>query len=121
MRRRAVLSLIAVLSLGACAHQPAPSALPGMSWSLMNVEGEGAKLAFGAPNSDNVALMLVCEPGSGRVEVYGPSAETSVELTAADPALAAFARTGEARFRQDLRAPAAPRETAARFVASCRA
>ena len=121
MRRRAIFSLIGIVSLAACAHQPAPQALPGMSWSLHDVEGEGSKLAFGAPNSDNVALMLVCQPGSGRIEVFGPMAETPVELTPADPTISTFAKTGQARFSQGLHAPAAPRETAARFVASCRA
>ena len=68
MRRRAVLSLIASCALAACAHQTAPAALAGMSWVATAAEAGGeAKLAFGAPNSDNVVLMMSCQPGSGRI------------------------------------------------------
>jgi autotransporter translocation and assembly factor TamB len=40
-----------------------------MAWSLNHAEGEGAKLAYGQPASDNVLLMMTCEPGSGAVRV----------------------------------------------------
>jgi hypothetical protein len=119
MRRRAALSLAAVCLLSACAHQAPPAAMPGMAWSLNNVEGEGAKLAFGAPNSDNVALMLVCQPGSGRIEVHGPELGSTSTVNAGDPSVSALARTGEARFGK-IRPPAAPKDKAAQFVASCR-
>jgi hypothetical protein len=40
-----------------------------MAWSLHHAEGEGAKLAFGQPSSDNVLLMMTCAPRSGAVRV----------------------------------------------------
>ncbi|WP_334163848.1 hypothetical protein [Phenylobacterium sp.] len=83
MRRRAALSFIVACTLSACAHQQTPAALPGMAWSLHEVEGEGAKLAFGQPQSDNVVLMLSCAPGSGEVLVSanaGPDARPELEL-----------------------------------------
>jgi hypothetical protein len=70
MRRRAIVSLIASCTLAACAHQTAPSSMGGMSWvaTTADVGGE-AKLAFGAPNTDNVVLMMSCQPKSGLVAV----------------------------------------------------
>jgi hypothetical protein len=68
MRRRTILSLGISCLLAACAHQGDPPAA-GMAWSLNHAEGEGAKLAFGQPASDNVLLMMTCEPRSGAVRV----------------------------------------------------
>jgi hypothetical protein len=44
--------------------------MAGMSWiaTTADVGGE-AKLAFGAPNTDNVVLMMSCQPRSGRIAV----------------------------------------------------
>jgi len=42
---------------------------PEMAWSLSHAEGEGAKLAYGQPQTDNVLLMLTCAPRSGAVQV----------------------------------------------------
>lgn len=68
MKRRAIVGLGVSCLLAACAHQgEAPVA--GMSWSLHHAEGEGAKLAFGQPASDNVLLMMTCAPRSGAVRV----------------------------------------------------
>ena len=70
MRRRSLFSLFAALSLAACAHPMAPVATgPEMAWSLSHAEGEGAKLAYGQPQTDNVVLMLTCAPRSGAVQV----------------------------------------------------
>lgn len=66
MRRRAIFSLAASCLLAACAHQDAARA-PAMAWLLTQTPEEGAKLAFGEPQSDNVVLMLTCRPGSGEV------------------------------------------------------
>lgn len=66
MRRRAIFGLAASCLLASCAHQE-PEAMPGMAWSLHASPQEGAKLAYGQPNSDNVVLMLTCAPASGRV------------------------------------------------------
>ena len=112
-----------VLLLGSCMHgQEAMSS--GMAWSLHETPEEGAKLAYGAPNSDNVALMLSCQPASGQVLVSTAAVapapaivlksgktETALPATAtpsmgeghfleagakaSDPVLASFARTGD--------------------------
>jgi hypothetical protein len=124
MRRRAILSLIASCSLAACAHQT-PEAMPGMGWSLNHVDGEGAKLAFGQPQSDNVLLMMSCQPNSGQVLVsanaptkvrpvlelssrgqharymgaigpaVGEGTVIEAQARASDPVLASFAETGD--------------------------
>lgn len=68
MKTRAVVGLGVSCLLVACAHQgEAPTS--GMTWSLHHAEGEGAKLAFGQPASDNVLLMMTCAPRSGAVRV----------------------------------------------------
>lgn len=71
MRRRSLFSMFAALSLVACAHPVSPVATGAaeMTWTLNHVDGEGAKLAYGQPQSDNVLLMLTCQPRSGAVRV----------------------------------------------------
>lgn len=70
MRRRSLFSVFAALGLTACAHPMTPVATaPDMAWSLTHAEGEGAKLAYGQPQTDNVLLMLTCAPRSGAVQV----------------------------------------------------
>ncbi len=68
MKRRAIVGLGISCLLAACAHQ---GEAPGtaMAWSLHHAEGEGAKLAYGQPSSDNVVLMMTCAPRSGSVLV----------------------------------------------------
>ena len=92
MRRRAILSLIASCALAGCAHQSPPEAMPGMAWSLNQVDGEGAKLAFGQPQSDNVLLMMSCQPKSGQVLVSA-NAPTKVR-----PVLELSSRGTKARY-----------------------
>jgi hypothetical protein len=41
-----------------------------MAWSLTSTPEEGAKLAYGAPDTDNLILMLTCLPKSGKVQVW---------------------------------------------------
>ena len=75
MASRLIPGLIAAASLASCASpQPAPPAEPGMRWSLNEVTGEGVKLTFGVPNTDDVPVMLVCQRGSNRVRlsISGP-------------------------------------------------
>ncbi len=123
-RTIAIAALTAsVLMLGSCMHSQAYVA-GDMAWSLSETPEEGAKLAYGAPNSDNVALMMTCRPSSGRVMVSTASLqpspaivlksgkiETALPATASpsmgdghfleagarstDPVLASFARTGD--------------------------
>lgn len=53
------------LALGACAYdRPAE---PGYAWNYMTSEGEGAKLAYGRPDSDDVVLMMACAPRASAV------------------------------------------------------
>ncbi|MES2721807.1 MAG: hypothetical protein V4656_01515 [Pseudomonadota bacterium] len=68
MKRRAIIGLGISCLLASCAHQ-GQSNMPGMAWSLNHAEGEGAKLAYGQPQSDNVLIMMTCQPRSGRVLV----------------------------------------------------
>lgn len=40
------------------------------TWHVLH-DGEQAKLAYGAANSDQIALMVACDENSDRVSVYG--------------------------------------------------
>lgn len=120
-RTLAILSAMTGLLLGSCVSQPPP---PGFAWSFQNNAGEGPKLAYGAPASDNVVLMMTCEPGAAQVDVtlLGGSPRGGLVLASGDarqtlagdlvaspglgqmlqasthrdsPALARFARTGD--------------------------
>ena len=74
MGRRIIASLFAFGGLAACVHEgPVPAA--GMTWSLTSTPQEGAKLAYGAPDTDNLILMLTCLPKSGEVQVWLMGAE----------------------------------------------
>jgi hypothetical protein len=155
MRRRAILSLGISCLLAACAH-PSDRPAAGMAWSLQHAEGEGAKLAFGQPSSDNVVIMMTCQPRSGAVLVSVTKADASPQIEFAsagtvsrlegeafpamgegasfveaetgmsNPALAAFARTGDlAVVENGRRAPlpvrARDRAAVRDFFAACRA
>jgi len=48
------------LTLGGCASDR--SSAPGYAWNYMNSEGEGPKLAYGRPDSDDVVMMMACAP-----------------------------------------------------------
>lgn len=65
---------IAALGLIAAAAQtratPDVAVETGMGWHLSH-EGQMAKLAYGVANSDQLALMMVCEPGQATAVVYG--------------------------------------------------
>jgi len=52
------LALAALLALAGCASQQA--AVPGYGWAFVNDPGEGPKLAYGRPSSDEVLLMMTC-------------------------------------------------------------
>lgn len=72
--------LTAVLAVAARTETPVVQAEPQsrMTWALTH-EGDMAKLTYGVPNSDHLAVMMTCERG-GAVEAYGP-------LLPASPAL----------------------------------
>lgn len=68
--------LVAVAALAGCMAQrtpPSPGQTakvePGMGFFYMRNEDEGAKLAYGRANTDEVWLMLQCQPGSRKVDI----------------------------------------------------
>ncbi|MBX7250122.1 MAG: hypothetical protein K1X35_13885 [Caulobacteraceae bacterium] len=63
------LGLFSWGSVAAWAHQ-IDQTTPPTQWNLY-VEGDQAKLAYGAPNSDLVGVMLTCNRGDGAVVVSG--------------------------------------------------
>lgn len=82
-----ILPAVAALGLTAAAAQsysPASepaTTTPVMGWHLSH-EGEIAKLAYGVANSDQLALMLVCQPGKSMATIYGevqPKAARAVQ------------------------------------------
>lgn len=86
MRRRAILGLGISCLLAACTTGGGGGyGAVDLGWSLHHAEGEGAKLAYGQPASDNVLLMMTCQPRSGQVLVSmtarAGAAPTSIELT----------------------------------------
>jgi hypothetical protein len=118
-----ILSAMLGMLLGSCATQPVSSG--GFAWNYQKDAGEGVKLAYGAPQSDAVLLMLNCREGSNRVQVsmlggseregvvlashgakdsFGGQAQTDpmgggqvvmVDVPVNAPSLRQFARTGD--------------------------
>ena len=70
-RRLIPPALLLALALGACANDR--MAAPGYAWSYMDNSGEGLKLAYGRPNSDDVVMMLACAPSSSAVTLTATS------------------------------------------------
>lgn len=68
----AALALIAVTaqSQDTASAQAAVAAAPLLGWSVHH-EGALAKLAYGVANSDQLALMVSCQPGDVTAAVYG--------------------------------------------------
>ena len=78
----ATLGLFALI--GGCAHQPETAEAPGMGWSLHATREEGVKLAYGQPNTDNVVVMMACQPQSKQVRLSAHApAGASPEVTLA--------------------------------------
>lgn len=83
-----VIPAVAALGLTAFAAQSySPDAepvvtAPVMGWHLSHEPGM-AKLAYGVENSDQLALMLMCEPGRSAVTVYGEVQPKAARLTQA--------------------------------------
>ncbi|EJL31086.1 hypothetical protein PMI01_02894 [Caulobacter sp. AP07] len=65
MPHRLALSVLLALGLAGCASQQAT--VPGYVWAYMQDPGEGPKLAYGRPDSDEVLLMMTCAAPPGRV------------------------------------------------------
>ncbi|MBO9709000.1 MAG: hypothetical protein J7521_12390 [Caulobacter sp.] len=69
MSRRAVAVLLTLAALAAtagCASDRS-TAPDGYAWSYLDNPGEGPKLAYGRPDSDDVLLMLNCGEGPAKV------------------------------------------------------
>lgn len=66
----AALGLIAFAAQSSASNSDAQAASGAMSWHLSH-EGNLAKLAYGVENSDQLALMMTCEPGRTQATVYG--------------------------------------------------
>ena len=67
------------LAVAGCSAQAAPD----YGWSFQQNEQEGAKLAYGAPSSDDVVLMMTCAPGSGRVLLLAVTERPKEEIVLA--------------------------------------
>ena len=63
----AMLGAMSALALGSCVSQS--GGMDGFAWSFQDNPGEGPKLAYGAPASDNVVLMMTCQPGTQQVNL----------------------------------------------------
>lgn len=76
----AISGALAALALGSCVSQQATLS-HGFAWSYQNHEGEGPKLTYGAPMSDNVVLMMTCErAGVATVSLLGGSPQAGLVL-----------------------------------------
>lgn len=142
-----VAPAVAALGLVALAAQTqADTREPaGMGWHMSH-EGATAKLAYGLANSDQLALMILCEPGQSQAIVYGDVAPASPRLVRAsmeaeidplsggladesrislnDPTLRRLAREGKLAVtsedgRTELRATGQDRRVVADFMAYC--
>lgn len=104
----AALGLIAVAAQSrATDSAPDTAGAAPMGWHLSH-EGPMAKLAYGVANSDQLALMMTCEPGEAQAVVYGEMQPASPRLIKASTHSAAIDPLGggladEARI--PLRAP----------------
>ncbi len=77
----AISGALAALALGSCVSHQA-TLTDGFAWTYQHNEGEGPKLTYGAPMSDNVVLMMLCEqPGVANVSLLGGSPQGGLILT----------------------------------------
>jgi len=148
---KSIAPAVAALGLAALAGQAmtTPATLSGDSaagWHLLH-EGSMAKLAYGLPDSDQVALMLTCSPGDRSAVIYGDAQPQSAVLTPAsmgpqpvdplsdgeayearlpltDASLTALARSGRMAVQteageQHIRASRAERRMVQNFLGYC--
>jgi hypothetical protein len=148
MRRHLIAELAGVAALAAvagCAAQHGPPPVTDFGWFYAEDRSEGAKLVYGQDGTDNVTLMLICQPRSGRVVATlpgtpgGPGAVRFVsgshrvrlaarplqdedgvqaELRADDPVLAGFAASGDLAILEGARRTALPVRPAERRLAT---
>lgn len=99
----AVVVVAGVAALAACSYDDQHARLqtgPSHYGLYYNDGGQTASLAYGQPNSDNVALMLQCAKGSGQVQVSdaartGPVPQIVLASAGARSPLAARIETAE--------------------------
>lgn len=119
----AALGLIAFAAQSQATNSDAAITVAPMGWHLSH-EGDVAKLAYGVANSDQLALMMTCEPGQAQAVLYGdvgpvgaryhpvsmtPTAidplsgglDAGVRLSVADPALRQLAQRGKLEVEGD--------------------
>lgn len=72
MYRAVIAAAVAGFALSGCATKPV-EAPANFAWSYSANPGEGAKLAFGRPQSDDVVLMMVCDGAHVRLSAAGLS------------------------------------------------
>jgi len=112
----AALGLIAFAAQSQATNSDARTGVASMGWHLSH-EGDLAKLAYGVANSDQLALMMTCEPGKAQAVLYGDvkpagphlrkasmsavaidplsgGLEDEVRLSVRDPSLKQLARQG---------------------------
>jgi hypothetical protein len=78
------VALAIPLVLGSCMAPLQPHPAPGgMTWSLHETREEGVKLAFGAPASDSVVLMMTCLPKSDHVVLSAEVRQPATQLVLA--------------------------------------
>lgn len=66
--RRHVLACLMTAALAGCAL-PTERADLAMRWDVSATPGEGARLALGVPDTDEVRLTMTCRPHTGEVDV----------------------------------------------------
>lgn len=66
----AALGLIAFAAQSQATSSDVQTGVAPMGWHLSH-EGDLAKLAYGVANSDQLALMMTCEPGQAQAVLYG--------------------------------------------------
>lgn len=79
MIQPAVAIGVIALATQAMISAPARPSETTAGWFLLH-EGSMAKLAYGLPDSDNIALMLTCSPGDVQAMVYGDVEPMSARL-----------------------------------------
>lgn len=85
----AALGLVAFAAQSQATNADVQHGAAPMTWHLSR-EGVLAKLAYGVENSDQLALMMTCEPGQAQALVYGDLKPASPRLRQASMTRAAI-------------------------------
>lgn len=85
----AALGLIAFSAQSQATNADVQTGAAPMGWHLSQ-EGATAKLAYGVENSDQLALMMTCEPGQTQAAVYGDVQPAGPRLVRASMTAAAI-------------------------------